>query len=83
MQDGREEQLSMWRGTISADQSYSSLLSPSYAHHPPRIYGSAPKGHVRPPTPLVRPASPPPTLERPSSSGTSAFQPPPPLGQGM
>ena len=82
MQDDREEQLGMWRGTISADRSYSSSPSHSYAPHPPHTYCSEPRGYVRAPTPLVRPASPAHPLAHPSSTGTSAATPPPPLDQG-
>lgn len=84
MQDDREHQLGMWRGTISADRSYSSPPSASYANHSaPRTYGSAPRDYVRPPTPLVRTVSPPHSLARPSSTGASGSQPALPLGQGM
>lgn len=78
MQEDREEQLGIWRGTISADRSYSSSPSPSYATQPVRrTYGSAPRGYARPLTPPVRPPQP---LARPTSS---ASEPQPPVGQGM
>ena len=97
LHDDREEQLGMWRGTISDDRTRSSSPSPSYAPHPatrgtyssvPRDYGRPappPSPLVRPalpPTPLLRSASPPAPLARPTSTDTSASQPPPPLGQG-